>query len=109
MSFHQLFSACISGGDRTEALSFDQRIESLVGSVTQLVVTHVSRALCPSHRLAFTTALCAAIAAEDEILKSDTWRLILDPSSLDQVRLGIKFSPFMCDQLHACCRFGYLS
>lgn len=59
--------------------------------MTQLVVTHVSRALCPSHRLAFTTALCAAIAAEDDILKSDTWRLILDPSSLDQVRLWISF------------------
>ncbi|KAK4320286.1 hypothetical protein Pmani_008796 [Petrolisthes manimaculis] len=91
--FLHLFSACISGGDRTEALSFDQRIESLVRSVTQLVVTHVSRALCPSHRLAFTSALCAAIAADEDILKADTWRLILDPSYMDQVCFRITSRP----------------
>ncbi|KAK3885101.1 hypothetical protein Pcinc_010652 [Petrolisthes cinctipes] len=85
--FLHLFSACISGGDRTEALSFDQRIESLVRSVTQLVVTHVSRALCPSHRLAFTSALCAAIAADEDTLKADTWHLILDPSYVDQAKV----------------------
>ncbi|KAK4312616.1 hypothetical protein Pmani_015958 [Petrolisthes manimaculis] len=91
--FLHLFSACISGGERTETLSFDQRIESLVRSVTQLVVTHVSRALCPSHRLAFTSALCAAIAADEDILKADTWRLILDPSYMDQVCFRITSRP----------------
>lgn len=81
----QLFSVCITSGDRTEALSFDQRIDSLVKTVTQLVVTHVSRALCPSHRLAFTTGLCAAVAAEQMTLRLPTWRAILDPSLHDEV------------------------
>nr|XP_045596412.1 uncharacterized protein LOC123757069 [Procambarus clarkii] len=80
----QLFNACISGGDRTEALSFDQRIDSLVCSVTQMVVTHVSRALHPNHRLAFTTALCAAIAANEDVLKPPVWRAVLDPTTLDE-------------------------
>ena len=83
----QLFSVCITSGDRTEALSFDQRIDSLVKSVTQLVVTHVSRALRPTHRLAFTTALCAAVAAEQGTLKHATWSAILDPNCYDEVSI----------------------
>lgn len=84
----QLFSVCITCKDRTEALSFDQRIYSLVCSVTQLVVTHVSRALQPAHRLAFTTALCAAVSAHEGALKPPVWRAILDPSHLDEVSAG---------------------
>lgn len=76
---------CITSGDRNEALSFDQRIDSLVKTVTQLVVTHVSRALCPSHRLAFTTGLCAAVAADQMTLRLPTWRAIIDLSLHDEV------------------------
>nr|XP_027212731.1 uncharacterized protein LOC113805867 [Penaeus vannamei] len=82
--FLHLFSVCITSGGRTETLSFDQRIHSLVVSVTQLVVTHVSRALHPAHRLAFTTALCAAISADAGTLTPPAWRAVLDPSVLDE-------------------------
>ncbi|KAK8381811.1 hypothetical protein O3P69_015079 [Scylla paramamosain] len=85
--FLHLFSVCITSGDRTEALSFDQRIDSLVKSVTQMVVTHVSRALRPTHRLAFTTSLCAAIAAEQGTLRRATWAAILDPNCYDEAAL----------------------
>lgn len=81
---------CITSGGRTETLSFDQRIHSLVVSVTQLVVTHVSRALHPAHRLAFTTALCAAISADAGTLTPPAWRAVLDPSVLDEVGVATR-------------------
>ncbi|XP_066941286.1 LOW QUALITY PROTEIN: uncharacterized protein [Macrobrachium rosenbergii] len=82
--FLHLFSLCITSGGRGEALSFDQRISSLVESVTELVVNHVSRALHPNHRLAFITALCAAVAANEGHLTPPAWRVILHPSRYEE-------------------------
>ncbi|XP_068222058.1 dynein axonemal heavy chain 6-like [Palaemon carinicauda] len=82
--FIHLFSLCITSGGQGEALSFDQRISSLVESVTQLVVNHISRALHPNHRLAFITALCAAVASNEGQLTPPAWRVILHPSRYEE-------------------------
>ena len=83
----------ISTGKSEEdaALSFDQRIASLVVRVTNLISTHVTRSLQPQHRLAFATALCAAIAADEGNLTKTNWRSLISPEVNDPVRFFFRF------------------
>ena len=74
----QLFRDCVCGGEeQAEGVSFDQRISSLVTSVTQQECRHVTSGLNPSHVVGFLTALSASVLHAEESLDCQTWRRIM--------------------------------
>lgn len=84
----QLFSECVcsSNGDQTseevEAMSFDQRISSLVASVTERTCGHVTRAIRPTHKQAFLSTLAAAVQYGGGFLTLRLWRAITTKADL---------------------------